>query len=46
MIREVIHHEPLKRLKEKRRVVQVLAGAGQVGKTAVIRQVAAHRETG
>jgi predicted AAA+ superfamily ATPase len=39
MIRQAIHHELLKRLKEKRRFVQVLAGPRQVGKTTVVRQV-------
>src|SRR5712692_8658508 len=39
MIRQTIHTELLKRLKEKRRFVQVLAGPRQVGKTSVIRQV-------
>src|SRR5580692_1164609 len=41
MIRQTIHNELLKRLKEKRRFLQVLAGPRQVGKTTVIRQVAA-----
>lgn len=39
MVRQGIHNELLKRLKEKRRFVQVLAGPRQVGKTTVIRQV-------
>jgi len=39
MIRQNIHGELLKRLKEKRRFVQVLAGPRQVGKTTVVRQV-------
>jgi len=39
MIRRSIHNELLKRLKEKRRFVQVLAGPRQVGKTTVVRQV-------
>jgi hypothetical protein len=39
MIRQSIHQELLKRLKEKRRFVQVLAGPRQVGKTTVVRQV-------
>lgn len=39
MMRQTIHHELLKRLKEKRRFVQVLAGPRQVGKTTVVRQV-------
>jgi predicted AAA+ superfamily ATPase len=39
MIRHTIHDELLKRLKEKRRFVQVLAGPRQVGKTTVVRQV-------
>src|SRR6266849_11089460 len=41
MIRQTIHHELLKRLKEKRRFLQVLAGPRQVGKTTVVRQVMA-----
>ena len=39
MTRQTIHTELLKRLKEKRRFVQVLAGPRQVGKTTVVRQV-------
>jgi hypothetical protein len=39
MIRRSIHDELLKRLKEKRRFVQVLAGPRQVGKTTMVRQV-------
>ena len=39
MIRHNIHRELLRRLKEKRRFVQVLAGPRQVGKTTVVRQV-------
>ncbi len=39
MIRQTIHNELLKRLKEKRRFVQVLAGPRQVGKTTVVQQV-------
>src|SRR5580704_16854531 len=39
MIRQAIHSELLKRLKEKRRFLQVLAGHRQVGKTTVVRQV-------
>ncbi len=39
MIRQTIHAELLKRLHEKRRFVQVLAGPRQVGKTTVVRQV-------
>jgi predicted AAA+ superfamily ATPase len=39
MIRRAIHNELLKRLREKRRFVQVLAGPRQVGKTTVVRQV-------
>ncbi len=39
MIRQTIHDELLKRLKERRRFVQVLAGPRQVGKTTVVRQV-------
>lgn len=41
MIRQTIHTELLKRLKEKRRFVQVLVGPRQVGKTTVVRQVMA-----
>src|SRR6266567_9105873 len=41
MIRRSIHNELLKRLKEKRRFVQVLAGPRQAGKTTVVRQVMA-----
>ncbi len=41
MTRHAIHDELLKRLKEKRRFIQVLAGPRQVGKTTVVRQVAA-----
>ena len=39
MIRQNIHSELLKRLREKRRFVQVLAGPRQVGKTTLVRQV-------
>lgn len=39
MIRQTIHDELLKRLKEKRRFVQVLTGPRQAGKTTVVRQV-------
>src|ERR1043165_1767118 len=39
MIRQTIHAELLKRINEKRRFVQVLAGPRQVGKTTVVRQV-------
>jgi hypothetical protein len=39
MIRLGIHNELLKRLGEKRRFVQVLAGPRQVGKTTLVRQV-------
>ncbi len=39
MIRQDIHDELLKRLKEKRRFLQVLAGPRQVGKTTLVRQV-------
>src|SRR5580658_9305640 len=39
MIRHAIYGELLKRLKEKRRFVQVVAGPRQVGKTTVVRQV-------
>lgn len=41
MIRQTIHDELLKRLKEKRRFIQVLAGPRQVGKTTLVRQVMA-----
>jgi hypothetical protein len=41
MIRQAIHNELLKRLKEKRRFLQVLAGPRQVGKTTLVRQVMA-----
>jgi predicted AAA+ superfamily ATPase len=41
MIRQNIHDELLKRLHEKRRFVQVLAGPRQTGKTTVVRQVMA-----
>lgn len=39
MTRRAIHDELLKRLKERRRFVQVLAGPRQVGKTTLVRQV-------
>jgi predicted AAA+ superfamily ATPase len=39
MIRLSIHNELLKRLKEKRRFMQVVAGPRQVGKTTVVRLV-------
>jgi len=39
MVRQTIHDELLKRLKEKRRFLQVLAGPRQVGKTTLVRQV-------
>ena len=39
MTRQTIHDELLKRLKEKRRFLQVLAGPRQVGKTTLVRQV-------
>ncbi len=41
MIRQKLHDELLKRLSEKRRFIQVLAGPRQVGKTTLIRQVMA-----
>jgi uncharacterized protein len=41
MIRQTIHNELLKRLKEKRRFLQVLAGPRQVGKTTLVRHVLA-----
>src|SRR5208282_2905476 len=39
MMRQPVHNELLKRLKEKRRFLQVVAGPRQVGKTTVVRQV-------
>src|ERR1035437_3240727 len=39
MTRQTFHDELLKRLKEKRRFLQVLAGPRQVGKTTLVRQV-------
>ena len=39
MTRQALHDELLKRLKEKRRFLQVLAGPRQVGKTTLVRQV-------
>lgn len=44
MIRQTIHDELIKRLKEKRRFMQVLAGPRQVGKTTLVRQVMATSE--
>jgi len=41
MIRQTIHDELLKRLREKRRFLQVLAGPRQTGKTTLARQVMA-----
>jgi predicted AAA+ superfamily ATPase len=41
MIRQAIHDELLKRLKETRRFMQVLAGPRQAGKTTLARQVMA-----
>jgi predicted AAA+ superfamily ATPase len=41
MIRQTIHDELLKRLKETRRFLQVLAGPRQAGKTTLVRQVMA-----
>jgi hypothetical protein len=41
MIRQPIHDELLKRLKEKRRLMQGVAGPRQVGKTTVVRQAVA-----
>ncbi len=41
MTRQTIHDELLKRLKERRRFLQVLAGPRQVGKTTLVRQVMA-----
>src|SRR5277367_4221950 len=39
MIRQAIYNELLKRLREKRRFIQALAGPRQVGKTTIARQV-------
>jgi predicted AAA+ superfamily ATPase len=39
MLRQAIYGELLKRLREKRRFLQVLAGPRQVGKTTLVRQV-------
>ncbi len=39
MTRQVLHDELLKRLREKRRFLQVLAGPRQAGKTTLARQV-------
>ena len=39
MTRQTLYDELLKRLKEKRRFLQVLAGPRQVGKTTLVRQV-------
>ena len=39
MTRQTLHDELLKRLREKRRFLQVLAGPRQVGKTTLVRQV-------
>ena len=39
MTRQTLHDELLKRLKEKRRFLQVLAGPRQVGKTTLARQI-------
>jgi predicted AAA+ superfamily ATPase len=39
MTRQTLHDKLLKRLKEKRRFLQVLAGPRQVGKTTLVRQV-------
>ena len=41
MIRQSLHSELLRRLREKRRFLQVLAGPRQVGKTTLVRQVMA-----
>ena len=41
MIRQPLHGELLRRLKEKRRFIQVLAGPRQAGKTTLARQVMA-----
>ena len=41
MIRQTLHDELLKRLQEKRRFLQVLAGPRQAGKTTLARQVMA-----
>ena len=39
MIRQDIHDSLMRRLKESRRFIQVLAGPRQVGKTTLARQV-------
>ena len=39
MVRQSIHAELLKRLGERRRFLEVVAGPRQVGKTTVVRQV-------
>lgn len=39
MVRKAIHDQLLRRLGEKRRFLQVLAGPRQVGKTTLVRQV-------
>jgi uncharacterized protein len=41
MIRQAIYDELLRRLKEKRRFIQVVTGPRQVGKTTVVRQAMA-----
>jgi hypothetical protein len=41
VIRQPLHDELIKRLREKRRFLQVLAGPRQVGKTTLVRQVMA-----
>lgn len=47
MIRQTIHDELLKRIREKRRFMQILTGPRQVGKTTLVRQVmgASHLST-
>ena len=39
MIRQNLYSELLKRIREKRRFMQVLAGPRQTGKTTLVRQV-------
>ena len=39
MIRQALHHTLLRRARERRRFLQVLAGPRQVGKTTLILQV-------
>jgi predicted AAA+ superfamily ATPase len=46
MTRQTLHDELLKRLKEKRRFLQVLAGPRQVGKTTIAHSTRLDREPG